>query len=75
MADEFVALVHKVQDVISLSSLAFDDEERKSEVDLDWIWKDNNAAVANIPPAIVNPPPVFIANIPPAIVNPPPVVP
>jgi hypothetical protein len=38
MADEFVALVHKVQDVTSLSSLAFDEEERKSQVDLDWIW-------------------------------------
>ena len=58
MADEFIGLVHKVQDVISLSSLAFDEEERKSQVDLDWIWKDNNEAVANKPPAIVNPPPV-----------------
>ena len=60
MADEFVGLVHKVQDVISLSSLAFDDEERKSEVDLDWIWKCNNEAVANKPPSVVGkPPPVF----------------
>jgi hypothetical protein len=75
MADEFVAFVHKVQDVISLSSLAFDDEERKSEVDLDWIWKDNKEAAANIPPAIAKPPPVVVANIPPSIVNPPPVVP
>ena len=76
MADEFVALVHKVQDVISLSSLAFDDEERKSAVDLDWIWKDNKEAVDNIPPPIVKPPPVVVANIPPVvIVNPPPVVP
>ena len=59
IADEFVGLVHKVQDVISLSSLAFDDEERKSEVDLDWIWKDNNEAVANNPPPVVaKPPPV-----------------
>ena len=59
IADEFVGLVHKVQDVISLSSLAFDDEERKSQVDLDWIWKDNNEAVANNPPPVVaKPPPV-----------------
>ncbi len=68
MADEFFALVHKVQDVISLSSLAFDEEERKSQVDLDWIWKDNNEAVANNPPANAKPPPVVV-------VNPPPVVP
>ncbi len=53
MADEFVALVHNVQDVIRLSSLAFV-EERKSEVNLDWIWKESIEAVANIPPAIVN---------------------
>ena len=58
MADEFVDLVHKVQDVISLSSLAFIEEERKSDVDLDWIWKENNEVVANIPPVIVNPQPV-----------------
>jgi len=60
MADEFVGLVHKVQDVILLSSLSFVEEERKSQVDLDWIWKDNNQAAANKPPpvAVVNPPPV-----------------
>ncbi len=64
MADEFVALVHKVQDVISLSSLAFDEEERKSQVDLDWIWKDNNEAVANNPLANAKPPPVVDVNPP-----------
>jgi hypothetical protein len=58
MADEFVKFVHKIQDIASLSSLAFD-EESKSEVQLDWIWKNNEVAqpqpiplVVKIPPAV-----------------------
>ena len=43
----FVEFVHRVQDIIGLNKLA-SEEERKSEVDMDWIWKD------------VNPPPIEI---------------
>ncbi len=39
VADKFVSLVHKIQDIVSLTSLAFE-EESKTEVDLNWIWKD-----------------------------------
>ena len=41
IADEFVSFVHKIQDVTSLSSLAFE-EESKSEINLDWIWKNDD---------------------------------
>ena len=36
--------VHRVQDIIDLNNLA-SEEERKSEVDMDWIWKDVNPPV------------------------------
>ena len=42
--DKFVKFVHRVQDIIGLNNLA-SEEERKSEVDMDWIWKDVNPAV------------------------------
>jgi hypothetical protein len=50
--------------VISLCSLGFE-EESKSQVDLDWIWKEN-AGPAFIPPPLVNIPPAM-ANQPPAL--------
>jgi hypothetical protein len=59
IADEFVSFVHKIQDVTSLSLVAFE-EESKSEVNLDWIWKNNDDArldppqPVNIPQLIVN---------------------
>ena len=44
IADLFVKFVHRVQDIIGLNNLA-SEEERKSEVDMDWIWKDVNPEV------------------------------
>ena len=46
IADKFVKFVHKVQDIIALNKLA-SKEENKSQVDMDWIWKDVNPAVEN----------------------------
>jgi hypothetical protein len=43
-ADKFVKFVHRIQDTIAFNNLA-SEEERKSEVDMDWIWKDVNPAV------------------------------
>jgi hypothetical protein len=43
-ADKFVKFVHRVQDIIALNNLA-SEEERKSNVDMDWIWKDLNPPV------------------------------
>jgi hypothetical protein len=43
-ANNFVKFVHRVQDIIGLNKLA-SEEERKSNVDMDWIWKDLNQAV------------------------------
>ena len=42
-ANIFVKFVHRVQDIINLNKLA-SEEERKSNVDMDWIWKDLNQA-------------------------------
>jgi hypothetical protein len=64
IADEFVSFVHNIQDVTSLSLLAFE-EESKSEVNLDWIWKINDEArldppqLVDIPQPIINIPPVL----------------
>ena len=48
-ADKFVAFIHKIQDLSSFYSF---EEERKTQIDLDWIW---NEQVPNI----VLPAPVF----------------
>ena len=44
IADEFVKFIHRVQDIIALNNLA-SEEERKSQVDMDWIWNDVNPPV------------------------------
>jgi hypothetical protein len=43
-ANNFVKFVHKIQDIIALNKLG-SEEERKSTVDMDWIWKDLNPPV------------------------------
>ena len=44
IADKFVRFVHRVQDIIALNKLA-SEEESKSQVDMNWIWKDVNPPV------------------------------
>ena len=58
MADEFVSFVHKIQDVIQFTSL-FSDEESKSQVDLDWIWKNIEDAPIQPPAPLFNKPPII----------------
>ncbi len=48
-ADNFASFVHKIQDTVSLNMIAFE-EESKSEVDLSWIWKDNEGGQQIVQP-------------------------
>ena len=52
-ADEFVAFIHKIQDITTFYSF---EEESKTSVDLDWIWKENLEKIQKIiiPPLFVN---------------------
>ncbi len=58
IADEFVSFVHKIQDVIQFTSL-FSDEESKTQVDLDWIWKKIEEPPIQPPAPLVNIPPII----------------
>jgi len=48
-ANNFASFVHKIQDTVSLNMIAFE-EESKSEVDLSWIWKDNQGGQQMVQP-------------------------